>query len=176
MALFLRTPKEESWNYPGLESWEFGSSNLLAPTSDWSEVLTKVVALLELSNAMSHSFSRCREEVDFSLLVVGSQTACLTLGPFFAHNLSYRCPNGTCEAILGIYTSRPFHWYKEHINARCFDLWTWALSFQESRRTPLRTFGGVSFILTLIPKWGCNTKLKQFRDFTLGVKPRKIWR
>jgi hypothetical protein len=45
----------------------------------------------------------------------------LTPGPSFAHNLGCRCPNGSCEAILDIYTSRPFHWYKEHPNARCFD-------------------------------------------------------
>jgi len=84
----------------------------------------------ELSNAMLHSFSKRQEKVGFWLLVVGSQTANLTPGPSFAHNLG--CPNGTCEAILGIYTSRPFHWYKEHLNARCFDPWTRALSFQES--------------------------------------------
>ncbi len=29
-------------------------------------------------------------------------------GPSFAHNLGCRCPNGQCEAILDIYTSRPF--------------------------------------------------------------------
>jgi hypothetical protein len=42
------------------------------------------------------------------LLVVGSQTASLTPDPSFAHILSCRCPNGSCEAILDIYTSRPF--------------------------------------------------------------------
>jgi hypothetical protein len=62
----------------------------------------------ELSNAMSHSRSAHREQVDSRLLVVGSQTATLTLGPSFAHNLGCRCPNGSCEAILNIYTSRPF--------------------------------------------------------------------
>jgi len=47
MALFPGTPKEESRNCPGLNSRDFGISYLLAPTSDWSEVSTKVVALLE---------------------------------------------------------------------------------------------------------------------------------
>jgi len=75
----------------------------------------------KLSNALSHSFCQRWEEVDSWLLVVGSQTTNLTLGPSFAHNLGCRCPNGSCEAILDIYTSRPFHWYKEHPNARCFD-------------------------------------------------------
>jgi hypothetical protein len=47
MALFPGTPKEESRNCPGLDSRDFGHSYLLAPTSDWSEVWTKVVALLD---------------------------------------------------------------------------------------------------------------------------------
>jgi hypothetical protein len=38
MAFFPGTPKEESRNYPGLETWDFGSSYLLAQTSDWNEV------------------------------------------------------------------------------------------------------------------------------------------
>jgi hypothetical protein len=63
----------------------------------------------ELSNVVLHSFRRCWEEVDSWLLVVGNQTDNLTPGPSFAHNLSYRCPNGPCEAILVIYASRPFH-------------------------------------------------------------------
>ncbi len=63
----------------------------------------------ELSNSMSHSIIGRREEVDSRLLVVGSKIASLTSGLFFAHNLGYRCPNGTCKAILDIYTSRPFH-------------------------------------------------------------------
>jgi hypothetical protein len=47
MALFPETPKEESRNCLELESSNFGGSYLPAPTSDWSEVKTKVVALLE---------------------------------------------------------------------------------------------------------------------------------
>ncbi len=47
MAHFPKTPKEESRNYPGLDSRDFGHSQLLALTSDWSEVWIKVVALLE---------------------------------------------------------------------------------------------------------------------------------
>ncbi len=62
---------------------------------------------LELSNTVSHSCCRRREDVDSRLFVVGSQTANLTPGPSFAHNLGCRCPNGQCEASLNIYTSRP---------------------------------------------------------------------
>jgi hypothetical protein len=56
----------------------------------------------ELSNAMLHSRCRRQEEVDSRLLVVGSQTASLTPGPSFAHNLGCICPNGQCEASLDI--------------------------------------------------------------------------
>ena len=45
----------------------------------------------DLFNAMSHSPFGGREEVDSRLLVVGSQTASLTPGPSFAHNLGDRC-------------------------------------------------------------------------------------
>jgi len=62
----------------------------------------------ELSNVVSHSLRQHREEVDSRLLVVRSQIGSLTPGPSLAHNLGCRCPNGPCEAILGIYTSRPF--------------------------------------------------------------------
>jgi hypothetical protein len=51
---------------------------------------------------MSHSQFGCREEVDYQLLVVGSQTASLTPGPSFAHNLVCMCPNDQCETILDI--------------------------------------------------------------------------
>jgi hypothetical protein len=62
----------------------------------------------ELSNTILHTICRRRKEVDSQLLVVGNQTANLISGPSFAHNLGCRCPNGSCEAILDIYTSRPF--------------------------------------------------------------------
>jgi hypothetical protein len=67
--------------------------------------------------------------------MVGSQIASLTLGPSFDYNLCYKCLNGSCEAILDIYTSRPFQRYRKHFNARCFDPCNQALSFWESRRT-----------------------------------------
>jgi hypothetical protein len=62
----------------------------------------------ELFNAMSHSPNACRGQVDSRLFVAGSQIANLTPDPSFAHNLGCKCPNGSCEAILDIYTSRPF--------------------------------------------------------------------
>jgi hypothetical protein len=97
----------------------------------------------ELSNASSHSFCRRQEEVDSKLLVVWSQTASLTPGPSFAHNLGCRCPNGSCEAILDIYISRPFQQYKKHLKVRCFALCCWTLKLRESWRTPSPHFLGV---------------------------------
>jgi len=61
-----------------------------------------------LSNGASQSPFGGREGIDSQLLVVGSQTASLTPGPSFAHNLGDRCPNGQCEAIFDMYASRPF--------------------------------------------------------------------
>jgi hypothetical protein len=90
----------------------------------------------DLSNDVSHSPSARRERVDSRLLVVGSQTASLTPGPSFAHNLGCRCPNGQCEAIFDIYFSRPFQWHQEHPNARCFRPFCRTLNIRESRRIP----------------------------------------
>jgi hypothetical protein len=89
----------------------------------------------ELSNGVSHFTCTHRDRVNSWLLVVGSQTASFTPGPSFDHNLCFRCPNGSCEAILDIYTSRPFQRYKEHLKARCFDSCNRTLSFRESQRT-----------------------------------------
>jgi hypothetical protein len=94
----------------------------------------------DLSNAMSHTQIGRREKVDSRLLMVGSQTTNLTPGPSFAHNLGDRCPNGQCEAIFDIYTSRPFQWHQEHPNARCFGPCYRALNIRESRRTPTPHF------------------------------------
>jgi hypothetical protein len=90
----------------------------------------------DLSNVVSHSRSARREQVDSRLLVVGSQTASLTPGPSFAHNLGCRCPNDQCKAIFDIYVSRPFQWHQERLNARCFGPCCRALNIWESRRTP----------------------------------------
>jgi hypothetical protein len=61
----------------------------------------------DLFNAISHAQIRRREEVDSRLLVVGSQTASLTPGLSFAHNLGCKCPNWQCEGIFDMYVSRP---------------------------------------------------------------------
>ncbi len=140
MALFPGTPKLESRDCPEIVPvgvpglWE-----LITPDCEvWSQqgLYQSCSPRRDLSNDISHSQFGGREEVDSWLLVVGSQIASLTPGPSFAHNLSYRCPNGQCEAIFDIYASRPFQWHQEHINARCFGPCCRTLNIWESRRTP----------------------------------------
>jgi hypothetical protein len=56
----------------------------------------------ELSNGVPHFTYTHRGWVDSWLLVVGSQTASLTPGLSFCHNLCCICPNGSCEPIFDI--------------------------------------------------------------------------
>jgi hypothetical protein len=99
---------------------------------------------------MSHAQIGCRKGIDSRLLVVGSQTASLTPGPSFAHNLGCRCPNCQCEGIFDIYVSRLFQRHQEHPNARCFAPCCRALNIRESRRTPNpRFFQVLGFTPTL---------------------------
>jgi hypothetical protein len=121
---------------------------LITPSSDlqlgWG--LNKTCSYCqELSNDVLHSTCTHRDRVDSRLLVVGSQIANLTPGLFFDHNLCYRYPNGSCKAILDIYTSRPFQRYKEHPKERCFGPCNQALNFWESRRTPSSHFWECEF-------------------------------
>jgi hypothetical protein len=93
-----------------------------------------------LSNGVSHSICTHQDRVNSPLFVLESQTASLTPGPSFDHNLYCRCPNGSCKVIFDIYTSNPFQRYEEHLKARCFDFYNRALKLQESQRTPSSCF------------------------------------
>jgi len=99
----------------------------------------------ELFNGVSHSPCTYRGRVDSRLLMFGSQTASLTPKLSFDHNLCCKYPNGLCEAIFDIYTSRPFQQYNEHFKARCFCFYNRTLKFQESRRTPSSHFWECEF-------------------------------
>jgi hypothetical protein len=116
-----------------------------------------------------HSTCAHRDRDDSRLLVVGSQTASLTLGPSFDHNLCCRCPNGSCEVIFDIYTSRPFQRYKEHFKARCFDLCNRALKLWESRTTPSSHFWDCESHPHTCFKVGLRHSCITFYDF-LGSK------
>jgi len=89
---------------------------------------------------VSHLPCTYQDRVDSQLLVVRSQVASLTPDLSFDHNLCCKCPNGSCEAILDMYTSRPFQRCKEHLNASCFNPCNHVLSFWESQRTPKSHF------------------------------------
>jgi hypothetical protein len=94
----------------------------------------------ELSNGVLHFTCTHQDWVNSRLLMIESQIANLIHDLSFDHNLCFKCPNGSCEAIFDIYTSRPFQRYEERFNARCFGPCNHALSFQESRRTPKSHF------------------------------------
>jgi hypothetical protein len=140
MALFPGTLKLESRNCPEIVPIGVpGLWTLVTPDCRvWSRrgLNQSCSPRRDLSNAMLHSQFGGREEVDPRLLVFGGQTANLTPGPSFAHNLGNRCPNGQCEAIFDIYASRPFQWHQEHFNTRCFGPCCQTLNIRKSQRTP----------------------------------------
>ncbi len=107
----------------------------------------------ELFNGVLHATCTHRGRVDSRHFVVGNQIASLTPDFSFCHNLCYKCPNGSYELILGIYTSIAFQWYKEFLNARCFDFCNRFLKVWESTRNSTPKMGvhlGMwVFILTL---------------------------
>jgi hypothetical protein len=84
---------------------------------------------------MSHVTCMQGNRVDSRLLVVGSQTANLTPGPSFGHNLCFRCPNGSYKPILNIYVSINFQWYKDRLNPLSFGPCNHSLNIQESTET-----------------------------------------
>jgi len=108
MAHFVRTPEMESRNCPDWTPGTLNSHNPDYGVRSRRHLNQSCSPRQDLSNAVSHFQFGRREEVDSRLLVVGSQTASLTPGPSFAHNLGCRCPNDQCEAIFDIYVSRPF--------------------------------------------------------------------
>ena len=112
VALFPGTPKLESRNCPEIvPGGVLGLWELITPDCEIGSrrgLNRSCSPRRDLSNDVSHSRFGLREEVDSRLLVVGSQTANLTPGPYFAHNLGDRCPNSQCEGIFDIYASRPF--------------------------------------------------------------------
>jgi hypothetical protein len=104
----------------------------------------------ELSNGVSHATCTHENRFNSRLFVSG-----VSLIPIlsFCHNLYCRCPNGSCEPILDIQTSIVFQWYKELLNARCFDLCDRSMKVSKSTGTSTPKMGdhlGVwVFMLTL---------------------------
>jgi hypothetical protein len=117
----------------------------------------------ELSNGVSHSTYMHRGWVDSWLLMIGSQIANLTPDLSFCHNLCCRCPNGLCEPIFNIYSFIAFQWYKEHINARCFDPYNRILKFWESQWTPKSPFWECESHFPILPTVGLRQSNKLIR-------------
>jgi hypothetical protein len=79
-----------------------GLWQLITPCSDlwsWWSLKQTCSSPWDFFNGVLHSACTHRGQVDSRLLMVGSQTASLTPGPSFAHNLCCKCPNGPCEAF-----------------------------------------------------------------------------
>jgi hypothetical protein len=83
---------------------------------------------------MSHATCTQDNRVNSRLLVVKSQITNLTFDHSFGHNLCYKCRNGRCKPIFGMYSSRDFQSYKERLKARSFDPYKCALMIRESFR------------------------------------------
>jgi hypothetical protein len=133
---------------------------------------------------MWHATCTQGNQVDSRLLMVGSQTAHLTPGPSFGHNLCFRCPNGWCKPILDIYVPRAFQWYKERLKPLSFDAWNFPLKIWESTGTPtpnvglpLGVWGSIpSHSLTLLGACNMTPRLLSWpttlESFALVVSPR----
>ncbi len=166
-------PKLSRFGLPGL--WE-----LITPGSDLRlerGIKQTCSSLQELFNGVSHSICTHRGRVDSRFFVVGSQTASLTPGRSFDHNLSCTCLNGQCEAIFHIYTSRSFQKYKEHLQAKCFDLFHRALKLREFRRTPSSHFWECKSHPHTCPQSGVTTFQQSSYNYNVFnvVKPNRRW-
>jgi hypothetical protein len=136
MAQIPGTPEMESRNYPDRTPGTWTAITPDCRVGSRRGLNQSCSPRRDLSNAMSHTQIEPREDIDSRLLVVGSQTASLTPGLSFAHNLGWRYLTCQCEGIFDIYVSRPFQWHQEHPNAMCFSPCCRALNIRESRRTP----------------------------------------
>ncbi len=92
----------------------------------------------------------------WGLKQTSSEIANLSPSLSFCHNLCCRCPNGSCEPIFYIYTSIAFQWYKERLNAKCFDPCNQTLKCRESWRTPKSQFRECKSHPPTPSKWGCD--------------------
>ncbi len=181
----LGTPKWESRNFPqlGLPQLWRRVTWLADLRLQWG-VKQSCSPHQKLFNGMSHVTCTQGNWVNSRLLVVGSQTANLTLDPSSAHNLCFRCPNGQCEPISDIYASITFQWYKKLFETMNFDPCNRALKiwkyFWDSNSQHGSSLGSVrvhSLTLFALPR-ACEVTLKSpswlatFQPFTLVASPR----
>jgi len=83
--------------------------------------------------------------------MVGSQTANLTPIPSSGHNLCFKYLNESCKAILDIYVSIAFQWYKKLLNPLGFEPYNRSLNIQES--IGIRTPKGTPKVEALLGVW-----------------------
>jgi hypothetical protein len=115
----------------------------------------------ELSNIISHALCKQVNRVDSRLFLVRSQTASLTHGPSFGHNLCFRCPNEQCEPILNIYVPRAFQWYKNITNHWIF-----------IPKIVLWSFGSPPGLH--LPSGSCFRSVR-VHSLTFSYTPRSMW-
>jgi hypothetical protein len=150
-------------------------------TSNWDEVLSKVVALIESFPTICCTPGNL---VDSQLLVVGSQIGNLTPGLSFGHNLCFRYPNGPCEPILDIYIPKKIQRFKEFLKPLSFGPYNCPLKIQKSTETPspkvgvalgvwgfipshFPTLPGACSVTPELPSW-----LVTLQALCLGYKPK----
>jgi hypothetical protein len=130
----------------------------------------------KLFNGVLHATCTQGHRVNSWSFVVGSQTASLTPGLSFDHNLCFRCPNGSCEPILNIYISIYFQWYNEIFKEMGFDPCNHFLKIRESTGTPTPNMGAHlgmwMFILTLSHTPGSLSWHVLLQTLALVVSPR----
>jgi hypothetical protein len=133
----------------------------------------------KLFNSMWHTTCTQGNQGDFWLLMVENQIGNLTLDPSFDHNLCFRYPNGSYEAISDIYVPRNFQWKKEFFNSMNFDPCNRPLKIQESIPTPkvgahLGVWGFIpSHFLALPRTWNVTPEFTfGLQAFTFVASPR----
>jgi hypothetical protein len=158
-------------NSQNWDSHDFGGLQLCVKTSNWGEVWSKVVALVNSFPTlcgMSLAHKEVRAIPGFS----------------FGHNLCFNYPNGACEPISDIYILRAFQWHKENFNSMGFDPYNCFMKIWESIGTPTPKVGVhlrvwrfiLSLSATLSRAWDVNSRAfllaLAFASPCLGHKPK----
>jgi hypothetical protein len=145
----------------GLPKWSLETTKVRTPATLWA-----IISCLNLwlGRGLKQSYSFCQELP----MVCRTPPACTKVGSipdlYFCHNLCCKCPNGSCEPILNIYTSIVFQLYKKLFNARCFDLYNHSLKVWESIGTPTPKMGA---------RLGVWVFILTFSHIPLGLRPCK---
>jgi hypothetical protein len=157
----LGVPKSRQIGLPRIWS----PITLWADLRSWCDLKQSCSFRQELFNGMSHSPCSQVNRVDSWLFLVGGQTASLTLGPSFGHNLCFKCSIELCELILDMYVPRVFQWYKKCNKLLIFDPSNRSLKFRESIETPSPKVG------VALGVWGFTPSY----SLTLSNIPESAW-